>query len=144
MQELLNNVVGERDYARAWADKLANAIAECFAVDIGEHSSRHNPWAAAIDVLQTKITRLRAKGVVDADDNLDCWDTAPYEICRRHVAALAESDPLSMWRVVNLCAVEEAPNMRTCTCHPSDDPPTPCEGRYALHECKAEAEARAA
>ena len=54
-----------------------------------------------------KFTPLRAKGVVDADDNLDCWDTNPYEICTRHVAALNEKDPAAMWRVVDLFAREE-------------------------------------
>lgn len=54
------------------------------------------------------FTPLRAKGVVDADDNLDCWDTNPYEICTRHVAALNEKDPAAMWRVVQLFARDEA------------------------------------
>mgnify|MGYP000190332821 CR=1 FL=1 len=54
-----------------------------------------------------KFTPLRAKGVVDADDNLDCWDTNPYEICTRHVAALNEKDPAAMWRVVDLFARDE-------------------------------------
>ena len=54
------------------------------------------------------FTPLRAKGVVDADDNLDCWDTDPYEICMRHVAALNEKDPAAMWRVVQLFARDEA------------------------------------
>ena len=54
-----------------------------------------------------RFTPLRAKGVVDADDNLDCWDTNPYEICTRHVAALNEKDPAAMWRVVDLFARDE-------------------------------------
>ncbi len=54
-----------------------------------------------------KFTPLRAKGVVDADDNLDCWDTNPYELCTRHVAALNEKDPAAMWRVVDLFARNE-------------------------------------
>lgn len=59
-----------------------------------------------------KFTPLRAKGVVDADDNLDCWDTNPYEICTRHVAALNEKDPAAMWRVVDLYAVDLRPNAK--------------------------------
>ena len=54
------------------------------------------------------FTPLRAKGVVDADDNLDCWDTAPFDICTRHVAALNDTDPTSMWRVVSLYACDDA------------------------------------
>ena len=67
--------------------------------------------AAEIATLREQLARftpLRAKGVVDADDNLDCWDTNPYEICTRHVAALNEKDPAAMWRVVDLFARDEA------------------------------------
>lgn len=62
---------------------------------------------AALRKQLARFTPLRAKGVVDADDNLDCWDTNPYEICTRHVAALNEKDPAAMWRVVDLFAREE-------------------------------------
>ena len=68
------------------------------------------PLLAEIAALREQLARftpLRAKGVVDADDNLDCWDTNPYEICTRHVAALNEKDPAAMWRVVDLFAREE-------------------------------------
>ena len=51
-----------------------------------------------------KFTALRAKGVVDADDNLDCWDTDPFDLCHKHVAALNGKDPSAMWRVVDLYA----------------------------------------
>jgi len=66
--------------------------------------------AAEIATLREQLARftpLRAKGVVDADDNLDCWDTNPYEICTRHVAALNEKDPNAMWRVVDLFARDD-------------------------------------
>lgn len=69
---------------------------------------------AAISALLDQLasfTPLRAKGVVDADDNLDCWDTNPYEICTLHVAALNEKDPAAMWRVVDLFARDEGPNV---------------------------------
>lgn len=26
---------------------------------------------------------------------------------------------------------------RPCTCHPDDNPPNPCAGKYALNECRA-------
>ena len=68
------------------------------------------PLLAEIAALREQLARftpLRAKGVVDADDNLDCWDTNPYEICTRHVAALNEKDPAAMWRVVDLFARDE-------------------------------------
>ncbi|AOJ10370.1 hypothetical protein WS71_24490 [Burkholderia mayonis] len=41
----------ERDNHQKWADKLANAIADHFNVDIGEHSSMNNPWSEAFDAI---------------------------------------------------------------------------------------------
>lgn len=73
------------------------------------------PLLAEIAALREQLaafTPLRAKGVVDADDNLDCWDTEPFEICRDHVAALNEKDPAAMWRVVDLFARDQGPNVR--------------------------------
>jgi hypothetical protein len=73
------------------------------------------PLLAEIAALREQLARfkpLRAKGVVDADDNLDCWDTEPFEICTRHVAALNEKDPAAMWRVVDLFARDQGPNVR--------------------------------
>lgn len=32
--------------------------------------------------------------------------------------------------------------MRECTCHPADNPPKPCPGRYAASLCKMEAAER--
>lgn len=29
--------------------------------------------------------------------------------------------------------------VRPCTCHPDDNPPTPCPRRYALQDCRAAA-----
>ena len=59
-----------------------------------------------------RFTPLRAKGVVDADDNLDCWDIAPFDICHDHVEALNSKDPAAMWRVVDLFARDEGPNVK--------------------------------
>lgn len=58
-----------------------------------------------------EFTPLRARGVVDADNNLDCWDTEPFEICHDHVAALNEKDPAAMWRVIELFGRELGPNV---------------------------------
>lgn len=60
--------------------------------------------------LLSRFEPLRARGVVDADNNLDCWDTAPFELCAQHVDALNEKDPAAMWRVVELYAVDLGPN----------------------------------
>ena len=49
----------QRDFCHEWADKLADAIAEHFAVDIGEHSSSNSPWQEALDAIQSSaIDRL--------------------------------------------------------------------------------------
>ena len=71
------------------------------------------PLLAEIAALREQLatfTPLRARGVVDADDNLDCWDTDPFEICHDHVAALNEKDPAAMWRVVELFWRDLGPN----------------------------------
>ena len=72
------------------------------------------PLLAEIAALREQLatfTPLRARGVVDADDNLDCWDTDPFEICHDHVAALNEKDPAAMWRVVELFWRDLGPNV---------------------------------
>jgi hypothetical protein len=61
---------------------------------------------ASLTVGRVRLLKLRAKGVVDADNNLDCWDTEPFDICHRHVAALNAKDSAAMWRVVDLYAAE--------------------------------------
>ena len=81
-----------------------NMVSKALAALIAERDSLRAELAT--------FTPLRAKGVVDADDNLDCWDTNPYEICTRHVATLNEKDPAAMWRVVDLFARDEGPNAR--------------------------------
>lgn len=50
-QQALDDTLTQRDQAQAWADRLARAIGIHFDVDVGEHSSDHNPWAAALDAL---------------------------------------------------------------------------------------------
>ncbi len=56
----------------------------------------------ALETALTAFVPLRAHGVLDADDNLDCWDTPPFELARRHVEALNAKDPAAMWRVAQL------------------------------------------
>lgn len=47
--ELWDQTVTERDNYHDMADRLANAIAEFFNLDIGEHSSANCPWMNALD-----------------------------------------------------------------------------------------------
>ncbi len=44
--------IEQRDNAEHWADQLANAIAERFGVDIGEHSNLNYPWNEALVWMQ--------------------------------------------------------------------------------------------
>lgn len=46
--------VDETERCREWADKLSEAIAMHFGIDIGEHSSANNPWAVALDIFNQR------------------------------------------------------------------------------------------
>jgi hypothetical protein len=58
---VLTSTVAERDNRTKWADKLASAIADYLAIDIGEHSTRNNPWLNAIEALQQHALTARPK-----------------------------------------------------------------------------------
>lgn len=47
-------VIDQRDKYHDEADKLANAIAEYFDADIGEHSSANCPWENALEEIQAR------------------------------------------------------------------------------------------
>lgn len=49
---LWDQTLRERDNYHDWADKLANAIAARFNVDIGEHSNVNNPWREALEAIE--------------------------------------------------------------------------------------------
>lgn len=49
----ISEIIEERDDFHAWADRLAEAIAQATGVDIGEHSNQNHPWANAIDAVQS-------------------------------------------------------------------------------------------
>ena len=50
---------------------------------------------------------------------------------RRH-----REGPMSRFRFLTYSAATETGAMK-CTCHPSDNPPTPCPQKYAYSECEA-------
>lgn len=109
--DAIQRIWRERDELRAERDALLRT-----ADADRQHIERlnDNDWQQALkietltaerDALRAELDTfrpLRAKGVVDADSNLDCWDTEPFEICHDHVAALNAKDPAAMWRVVDL------------------------------------------
>lgn len=49
--KLWDQTLRERDYNAEIADKLADAIGEHLGRDVGEHSSGHCPWLAALEML---------------------------------------------------------------------------------------------
>lgn len=49
--ELWDQTLAERDTYHDWADKLADAIADYFGEEIGEHSSANSPWDQALFVI---------------------------------------------------------------------------------------------
>lgn len=77
----------ERDGYHDWADRLANAIANLTATDIGEHSNDNNPWANALDAASLSYSAVFAdKPRRDCPyDNCDCnhADT-PQEVIDNH------------------------------------------------------------
>jgi hypothetical protein len=49
----IDRLIDQRDNAEEWADRLANAIAQHFDVDVGEHSSLNNPWNEALTAIES-------------------------------------------------------------------------------------------
>lgn len=74
------------------------------------------------------------------------WDWCPY--CKNGLDTGLQCDQC----LADLMPVQEAlrelqrlrssggASERPCTCHPDDNPPTPCPRKYALQECRAAAE----
>lgn len=51
--ELWDSTLRDRDNNQEWADKLADAIAIHFGVDIGEHSNANCPWHEALEAIES-------------------------------------------------------------------------------------------
>jgi hypothetical protein len=50
--KLWDDTLRDRDAYHQWADKLADAIAAHFNVDIGEHSNLNLPWSEALEAIE--------------------------------------------------------------------------------------------
>ena len=99
---MVEPLLSDSDYLLALVDPTFKS-----AYEVRRHHKRMRAIAArlsepAAPVDALKYIALRAKGVLDADDNLDAWDTPPYDIATRHVEALNERDPSSVWRLAQL------------------------------------------
>lgn len=72
--DLWDQTLRERDYNAEIADKLADAIGEHLGRDVGEHSSGHCPWLAALEMLN------ETQPVADAAQTwIDFSDAVPKE-----------------------------------------------------------------
>lgn len=58
---LWDQTMKDRDAYHDWADKLADAIASYFGVDIGEHSNMNLPWAEALDAINESLALLHGE-----------------------------------------------------------------------------------
>ncbi|AHB78694.1 MULTISPECIES: hypothetical protein [Pandoraea] len=63
----LGQVIDERDQYHDAAEKLADAIAKHFGVEIGEHSNLNCPWQNALDHIAQATKRAADAQQVDAD-----------------------------------------------------------------------------
>jgi hypothetical protein len=94
--EGLAQAIDERDTAEGWADGLAGLIGAYFGQDIGEHSSAHNPWQEAKDIIEEAEPYRSAAAPAQAqEDARDAVERAErYEDALRHIAenAFANKD----------------------------------------------------
>ena len=98
--ELWDATLRDRDAYHEWADKLAEAIAKHFDVDIGEHSNQNLPWAEALEAIEnaesvgasTVLTDERENCpncYADREDSIGCADCDGTGTIAREVAAQA-------------------------------------------------------
>ncbi|HEX7046994.1 MAG TPA: hypothetical protein VF275_05435 [Gammaproteobacteria bacterium] len=72
----MDEVMIQRDSYHDKADELANAIAEYFGVDIGEHSSANCPWEQALEEIEYR-GKTKAEQPSEGDVGRDVLD----EVC---------------------------------------------------------------
>ena len=79
MTEECIQTIKERDYYHEMADKLADAIAEHFGVDIGEHSNMNCPWENALEWIYPITPEKRFDGFYycRCGQKLENWDYCP-------------------------------------------------------------------
>jgi hypothetical protein len=89
---LWDQTLTERDNYHEWADKLANAIAEHFGIEIGEHSNLNNPWAVALEALENM-----------AAQKAHAWRTTEPAVC---VPMTEDSGVAALWREAGFDVIE--------------------------------------
>lgn len=72
-------LIKERDLCEKKADELAQAIADHFEVDIGEHSNTNDPWENALEWIYPITPERRFDGFYYCwcGQKLENWDYCP-------------------------------------------------------------------
>lgn len=76
--DLWDATLRDRDTYQEWADKLADAIAKHFDVDIGEHSNQNLPWDEALQAIEN--AEPVGASTVLTDERVDLYQKV-MEIC---------------------------------------------------------------
>lgn len=75
----MDGLIKDRDHCHEMADKLANAIAKHFDVEIGEHSNMNCPWENALEWIYPITPERRFDGFYYCwcGQKLENWDYCP-------------------------------------------------------------------
>lgn len=75
----MDGLIKDRDHCHEMADKLANAIAKHFDVEIGEHSNMNCPWENALEWIYPITPERRFDGFYycRCGQKLENWDYCP-------------------------------------------------------------------
>lgn len=66
-------------------------------------------------------------------------DPTAFEPMTGHIPRQRQKDALAKADAILALPVLSREGWRSCTCHPDDNPPSPCPQKYALSECQAAA-----
>jgi len=105
--ELWDSTIRDRDTYQEWADKLADAIAVHFGVDIGEHSNQNCPWHEALEAIESAAPARRAQPEGEAPE--PDWISAVV----LSVAELPDRDSPEEWPEAMLVTGDELRNIIT-------------------------------
>jgi hypothetical protein len=109
---LWDQALTERDNYHEWADKLANAIAEHFGIEIGEHSSANNPWSVALDTLENMVAPIA-----------QAWRTTEPSVC---VPMTEDPGVAALWREAGFDVIDLFESMPVAAAVAVGEPKQPC------------------
>jgi len=110
---LWDQTLTERDNYHEWADKLANAIAEHFGIEIGEHSNLNNPWSVALDTLESMpvaaAVAVPGEEYQVKSDPIMCWETyQDRAVAQKHFDQLKADGCNTQFRVIYTAPIATA------------------------------------